>query len=677
MISLSPLLPWRPAWRAPACATLLLPVFALVHFSAYWLRFEGQVSDAIWHQFTSTILAAVTIKVAVFSLFRIYQGWSRYVTFHDLAMLVKAVTVSSLLLLLFEHLLRPGAVLPRSVLLLDWGLALVVVGGLRSGSRFLKESARPALLSRAEQPVFIVGANDSGEALLRAIRRSPRLPYRVVGFLANDVAALRSEIGGVPVIGLWDQMCELARRARVSQVLITAGDLPGQRVRQLVDQAARAEVTVTVLPSYEQLIQGTVDLRPREVSIEDLLRRDPVQLDTSRLHHWLDDQVVLVTGSAGSIGSEICRQLLQFSPKRLIAVDRSETGQFFLERELARDNPQSPFELCLADLNDVPRMESLFQRYRPTIVFHAAAYKHVPLMETHPGEAVKNITLATCRLADLSETHGVKSFVMISTDKAVNPSSVMGACKRLAETYIQARAQESACDFVTVRFGNVLDSAGSVIPVFREQIARGGPVTVTHPDMERFFMTIPEASQLVIQAGAMGRGGEIFVLDMGEPVRVADLARDLIRLSGLRVGDDIALEYTGIRPGERLYEQLYGYAERHLPTCHPKIFVAEGEKTDLAVLEGSLSFLCEIVNGSAARILQTLHNIVPDYRTNDRSKPPVPVAERSGTRSSLTMPPPVVEEYRRETDRCWEYPWYRGKPTRTRAGELSEIHHPG
>ncbi len=609
MISLSPLLPWRHAWRALVCATLLLPVLALIHFSAYWLRFEGQISVTTWHQFRSTVLAAVATKVLVFSVFRIYQGWSRYVTFHDLVTLVKAVTVGSLLLLLFEHLLRPGVVLPRSVLLLDWGLALVVVGGLRSASRFLKESARPAFFLRGEAPVFIVGANDSGEALLRAIRRSPRLPYRVVGFLASDPAALHSEIGGVPVIGLWDQMCELARRDRVSQVLITAGDLPGQRVRQLVDQAARAEVTVTVLPSYEQLIQGAVDLRPREVSIEDLLRRDPIQLDTSRLHRWLDDQVVLVTGSAGSIGSEICRQLLQFSPKRLIAVDRSETGQFFLERELGRDHPQSRFEICLADLNDTPRMESLFRRHRPTIVFHAAAYKHVPLMEAHPGEAVKNITLATCRLADLSETHGVTSFVLISTDKAVNPTSVMGTCKRLAELNIQARAAESRCQFVTVRFGNVLDSAGSVIPVFREQIARGGPVTVTHPEMERFFMTIPEASQLVIQAGAMGRGGEIFVLDMGEPVRIEALARDLIRLSGLRVGEDIAIEYTGIRPGEKLYEELHSQDETHLPTGHPKIRVATCESTDPAVLEGALEYLQQIAEGPSLIILQALRKV--------------------------------------------------------------------
>ena len=619
MISLSPLLPWRHAWRALVCATLLLPVLALIHFSAYWLRFEGQISVTTWHQFRSTVLAAVATKVLVFSVFRIYQGWSRYVTFHDLVTLVKAVTVGSLLLLLFEHLLRPGVVLPRSVLLLDWGLALVVVGGLRSVSRFLKESARPAFFLRGEAPVFIVGANDSGEALLRAIRRSPRLPYRVVGFLASDLAALHSEIGGVPVIGLGDQMCELARRDRVSQVLITAGDLPGQRVRQLVDQAARAEVTVTVLPSYEQLIQGAVDLRPREVSIEDLLRRDPIQLDTSRLHRWLDDQVVLVTGSAGSIGSEICRQLLQFSPKRLIAVDRSETGQFFLERELGRDHPQSRFEICLADLNDTPRMESLFRRYRPTIVFHAAAYKHVPLMEAHPGEAVKNITLATCCLADLSETHGVTSFVLISTDKAVNPTSVMGTCKRLAELYVQARASESCCDFVTVRFGNVLDSAGSVIPLFRGQIAQGGPVTVTHPEMQRYFMTIPEASQLVLQAGAMGRGGEIFVLDMGDPVRIADLARDLIRLSGLRLGDDISIEYTGIRPGEKLHEQLHCHGERHLPTSHPTIRIAESEQTDVAVMQGVLSFLAEIVEGPSTRIIQALRNIVPQYAPNEET----------------------------------------------------------
>ncbi len=613
MMSLANLSRWRPAWRSLLCAAAFLPLFALIHFSSYWLRFEGQIAGQPWNHFCSTVTWAVAIKLGMFGGFRLYQGWGRYVTFHDLMMLVKAVTASSLLLVLVVHLLRLEVVLPRSVILMDWGLTLVVAGGLRSASRFYNENARPALALRGQTPVFIVGANDSGEALLRAIRRNPHLRYRVVGFLSEEPCTVPSRIDGVPVIGLWDQMCDLAARYQVSQVLITAGDLPGQKIRALVEEARRVNVTVTMLPSYEQLIQGKVDLRPREVSIEDLLRRDPVQLDLGELHRWLNDRVLLVTGSAGSIGAEICRQLLQFSPKQLIAVDRSETGQFHLERELRLRSPGANVEICLADLNDLPRMRSLLARHRPTVVFHAAAYKHVPLMEKQPGEAVKNITLATCQLAELGESQGVESFVMISTDKAVNPTSVMGACKRIAELYIQARAENSACQFVTVRFGNVLDSAGSVVPLFREQIAAGGPVTVTHPEMQRFFMTIPEASQLVIQAGAMGRGGEIFVLDMGEPVCITDLARDLIRLSGLQVDEDIAIAYTGIRPGEKLYEELHCDGERHLATTHPKILVAESEKTEREVLERHLRSLKQLADGPSPEIIQTLCKVVPRH----------------------------------------------------------------
>jgi FlaA1/EpsC-like NDP-sugar epimerase len=370
---------------------------------------------------------------------------------------------------------------------------------------------------------------------------------------------------------------------------------------------------VKVLPSYEQLLQGTVDMKPREVSIEDLLRRDPVQLNMQELQRWIDGHVLLVTGSAGSIGSEICRQLLQFSPRRLVLVDRSENGQFFVERELRRLASATQIDVCMADINDAQRMSQLFEDYRPGIVFHAAAYKHVPLMETNPGEAVKNITLASRQLADLADRHGVSSFVMISTDKAVNPTSVMGVCKRVAELYVQALAETSECRFVTVRFGNVLDSAGSVVPIFRKQIAEGGPVTVTHPDMRRYFMTIPEASQLVIQAGAMGRGGEIFVLDMGEPVRILDLAADMIRLSGLEVGKDINLEFIGQRDGEKLFEELHCDGERHLATTHPKIMVADSKKVELMSLARSLAHLRDLTRSRNSAIRSALRAIVPQY----------------------------------------------------------------
>ncbi len=613
MLSLKTLRGMRPRRRHILCALALLPAFVAIHLLSYWLRFDGQLSPSAWNALPVTVLWAVSIKLVVFGCLRVYHGWTRYVTFHDLVVLIKAATASSLLLLLVDYLFHPSVTTARSVFLMDWGFTVVVVGGLRSVGRFVEESRDSVLLSLRKTPVLIVGTNDSGEALLRAIRRNPRLAYAVVGFVTDDKQSLQTQIGGIPVVGMVGQTCQLAKEYNVPEVLITAGELSGQQVRQIVDEGRTTEVTVRVLPSYEQLLRGTVDLKPREVSIGDLLRRDPVQLNMGVLHRWIDEQVLLVTGSAGSIGSEICRQLIQFSPKRLVLVDRSENGQFFLERELRRLTPTAQTDVCIADINDAVRMNQVFRQYRPDIVFHAAAYKHVPLMETNASEAVKNITLASRFLADLADQQGVSSFVMISTDKAVNPTSVMGTCKRVAELYIQALAEHSNCRFVTVRFGNVLDSAGSVIPIFREQIAAGGPVTVTHPDMKRYFMTIPEASQLVIQAGAMGRGGEIFLLDMGQPVRIVDLATDMIRLSGLEVGRDIDVEFVGMRAGEKLFEELHCDGERHMPTSHPKIMVVEAQEGDLASLKMSLSRLTNLVEAPDDTVRAALSGIVPEY----------------------------------------------------------------
>ncbi len=392
--------------------------------------------------------------------------------------------------------------------------------------------------------------------------------------------------------------------------------ISGQHVRKLVEEARRRDVEVRVLPSYEQMIGGQVAIQPRPVVIDDLLRREPVAIDLESIRRWIDGRVLLVTGSAGSIGSEICRQLSHFSPRRIVLVDRSETGQFFLERELQAVASEAEIEVCVADVLDPRRMEGIFRQHRPDVVFHAAAYKHVPLMESHPGEAVKNIVMATRQVAELAAQCGSESFVLISTDKAVNPTSVMGACKRVAELYVQSLA-DSACRYVTVRFGNVLDSAGSVVQIFRQQIACGGPVTVTDPQMRRYFMTIPEAARLVIQAGAIGQGGNILVLDMGDPVRIADLAEDMIRLSGLRVGEDIAVEYTGLRPGEKLFEELRVPEETQLPTCHPKIIVADRRPADRARILAAIEELARLADEAPAQILGRLERLVPEYHPLD------------------------------------------------------------
>jgi FlaA1/EpsC-like NDP-sugar epimerase len=461
---------------------------------------------------------------------------------------------------------------------------------------------------------LIVGANELGEALLRAIRQRSTLPYRIVGFVDERSSMYGQQIGGVPVLGSCGHIPQLVQRFDVEEILIASGELPGKQLRQLMEDGREFGFRVKVVPSYEQLLGERVAVRPREVAIDDLLCREAVQLDMNAICEWLAGRVIMVTGSAGSIGSEICRQLLKLNPARLVLIDRSETGQFFLERELLRirgEDSQTQIDVRLADLTDHDRLAALFNETCPEIIFHAAAYKHVPLMESHCGEAVKNIVLATRNLVELADEHDAQAPVMISTDKAVNPTSVMGSCKRLAEQYVQARSAENGCRFVTVRFGNVLDSSGSVVPIFREQIARGGPVTVTHADMTRYFMLIPEAAQLVIQAGAMGQGGEIFVLDMGEPVRILDLAHDLIRLSGLRVDEDIEVKITGLRPGEKLYEELYDSGERHLQTTHSKIMVAESARRHVLEVIRDIGQLEAIVDQPNEVVRAALGQIIP------------------------------------------------------------------
>lgn len=598
--------------RAFLIGTLFLPVFAAIHISAYWLRFDGALTDRRWIQLGCTLAAVLVIKSSVFGYYRIYGGWSRYATFFDLVALAKAATLSAGCLALYDYLFLASLHTPRAVFFTDWGATIVVVGGLRSLRRWMNEGMG-FWETQCGVPALIVGADDNGEGILRSIRRNKGLAYKVVGFVGENESATGTLIAGVPVVGHVSRTVELARQYEVSELLIASSSLSGKVVRRLVEESSDFDISVKILPSYDQILRGHVNLQPRTVSIADLLRREPVQLDTEHVSRWLSGQTVLVTGAAGSIGAEICRQLLPFAPSKLIALDRSENSQFFLEKELRTSFPDASIDVCIGDIADCSRMAELFRVHRPDVVFHAAAYKHVPLMEVNCSEAIKNIPLATKKLADLADAHDVKSFVMISTDKAVNPTSVMGCSKRVAEIYVQALAGNSSCQFVTVRFGNVLGSSGSVVPVFADQIAQSGPVTVTHPDMQRYFMMIPEASQLVIQAGAMGNGGEIFVLDMGEPVRILDLAEDMIRLSGLRVGEDIEIQFTGVRPGEKLFEELHIHGEQHVATAHPKIMVARSHRVPLAEITKALQRVETVVGRTDEEIVSELRRIVPEF----------------------------------------------------------------
>ena len=610
---------------------VFLPIFCAIYYLSFWLRFEGSFNvDGVlgengFRMFRSTVFWAVGLKTLMFWSTGVYKIRSRYITVLDLMNLAKAVTLSSAGLAIVDYLFFPKIMLPRSVFLIDWGSTILAACGVCAVIRIVQDSGRVLRRSRNWKPTFIVGANESGAALLRIIDRNKNTSLKVVGFLDDHPNRQGTRINGIPVLGSLQQMCALAHRYGVSDILLPADEIPGKTVRQLVEAGNSAQIQVQVLPSYQQLLSGMVEMKPRPVCIEDLLGREPVELDMQNIRNWMDNRVLMVTGSAGSIGSEICRQLLQFSPNRLILVDRSENSQFYLERELVKLGYQGRFEVVIADLNDPKRIRSVMSEYQPDILFHAAAYKHVPLMENNPGEAVKNISLATKRLADLADEFEVGTFVMISSDKAVNPTNVMGANKRIAELYVQSLAAHSRCHFVTVRFGNVLGSAGSVVPIFTQQIQNGGPITVTDERMQRYFMTIPEASQLVIQAGAMGRGGEIFVLDMGEPVRIVDLAADLVQLSGLKLGEDIEIKFTGLRPGEKLYEELHVDGEKHVPTCHPKIMVAEKISCSEDFIRDSFTRLSELTEQPSHLILEEIQRILPEFQSSSSksTEPPL------------------------------------------------------
>jgi FlaA1/EpsC-like NDP-sugar epimerase len=567
-------------------------VFAAAYALAYWLRFDFAPPAAHRALFFSTAGWVLLVKSCVFYGAGGFQGWWRYVTLADLAVVLRAATLCTLAIVGVDYLIATGYRIPRSVLLLDWGGTILLLGGLRSCCRLAREHVWPALGVDKRRPALLIGADLGGEALARQILQYPGMTYRIVGFLDPNCANHGSRLGGIPFLGAPAQVVRLAQRTKARDVLVIANSIGGPQLRTLIAECRQANIRLKMIPALDELL-NTSSPQVRDVDIHDLLRRDPVDLDSEAISKLLRGRRVMVTGAGGSIGSEICREILRRQPERLVLVERAENNLFQIEQELLRASPRSPLFACVADVHDAPRMQALFQRYRPQIVFHAAAHKHVPLMESNPGEAVKNNVFGTKVLADLARRHAVERFVLISTDKAVNPTSIMGITKQLAERYLRAISVDSTTRFIAVRFGNVLASNGSVVPIFQEQIRRGGPITITHPDMQRYFMTIPEASQLVLQAATMGVGGDVFVLDMGEPVRILDLAHDLIRLSG-HSPDQIQITIVGARPGEKLSEELCRDDEQTQPTTHAKLRVAYppvGQPSELLGLFAELESL--------------------------------------------------------------------------------------
>jgi FlaA1/EpsC-like NDP-sugar epimerase len=592
--------------------------------AAYWLgflfRFEFTIPPG-WGR--AALLGwpyVVVVGYLVLSVLGVPRLSWRYISIRESARIAFAGAMATALLVglrLAFPVMREFVLVPYGVLCMNFFLGFVGLVGVRAVRRIYGELAerKRRSVGRKRERVLLIGAGQAGLIVSREIVSRPDLALQPVGFLDDDDLKVGMRIGGLPVLGRIDEVADIARLKRVTRVLITIANAPGDQIRAITMRCRAAGLDTKIIPGIYEIVGDHVNLsRIREVAIEDLLGRAPVQLDEAELNASIRGATVMVTGAGGSIGSELCRQIGRYAPARLVLVERFENALFEIHRELVGLYPELAIEPQIGDVTDARRMTQVFRNTRPSVVFHAAAHKHVPMMEANPGEAVKNNIGGTRLIADLADREGVERFVLISTDKAVNPTSVMGATKRVAEIYIQALAQRSSTRFVTVRFGNVLGSNGSVIPIFKQQIAAGGPVTVTHPDMQRYFMTIPEASQLVLQAGAMGNGGEIFILDMGQPVKIVDLARDLITLSGFRPGVDIAIKFAGIRPGEKLFEQLSTDAEHADKTKHPKIFIGRIASAALAdVMRGLDAVVGLIDRGDAAQIRAALRALVPEF----------------------------------------------------------------
>ena len=606
---------------------------ALAWMAAFWLRFNFDM-PADYRQLMLELLPWVLgIHAAVFLALRLYRGLWRYASLPDLQLIAIAVGVSALAVPALFVLLRVGMPVPRTVYVLTPLLLALAMGGSRLAYRAWREGQLLPIITKLQTtPVLVLGAGSAAAALVRELAASRR--WRVVGMLDDDPGKRGAAVGGVKIYGGLDRVAETADRLGVTQAVIAMPSATHQERKRALDLCAAAGLQVMTVPALSDIVSGRVSVSAlRAVEVDDLLGRDAVELDDAGLHSFLDGKTVLVTGAGGSIGSELCRQIVRYAPKRIVLFDASEFALYSIEREFRDRLPHAEIAAVIGDAKDGRRVAELFARHRPQVVFHAAAYKHVPLMEEENAfEAVANNVLSTVTVARAAQQAGASKFVLISTDKAVNPTNVMGASKRLAEMICQALQRGSRMQLVIVRFGNVLGSTGSVVPRFREQIARGGPITVTHPGIQRYFMSIPEAAQLVLQAGAMGKGGEIFVLDMGEPVRIADLARQMIRLSGLSE-DDIGIEYTGLRPGEKLYEEPLADAEKTLPTPHPKLRVAQARSPENGrLLEEVLAWLASPGSADAFAVRARLGRWVPEYADRSAQADVTPLQIRTARR---------------------------------------------
>jgi len=583
-------------------------------YLAFYVRFDGNMpSDQSWLM-RELFLLQLPVRLGFFYFYGLYRGMWRYASMQDLMTIFRAVSLSSLMAIAAVLFSQDFLGLPRSVFVMDWIFTVTFVGG----ARFLVRALQTYPFNqKSGKRVLIFGAGDAGEGLLRRINVSGT-DLRVIGFTDDAPPKQKMRIHGVPVLGGRKDLPALVLRHQIEEIFIAIPSAPPAVFREIVSECHAVKVRFRRVPSSKDFLNGRLTLNHLpEVQLEDLLGRAPVTLKNENVAGFLRDKIVMVTGAGGSIGSELCRQIAHFQPRHLIMLDQAENGLYEADMDMRQKKLEVHRDLVIADITDARRVSEVFAKYRPQIIFHAAAHKHVPMMEMNKKEAIKNNVLGSRTLAEAAHRFEAEKFVMISTDKAVNPTSIMGASKRLAEMLLQGMSSRSFTAFATVRFGNVLGSNGSVVPLFTKQLLQGGPLTVTHPDIERFFMTIPEAVQLVLQAGAMGKGGEIYILDMGQPIKIVDLARNLITLSGY-TPEDIGIKFVGLRPGEKLYEELWINDEKALPTGNGKILIAQATPPAES-LDDDVDDLLHLIGsgGNEEKVLEQFCRLVKNY------KPPI------------------------------------------------------
>ncbi|OXU14705.1 polysaccharide biosynthesis protein [Sedimentisphaera salicampi] len=611
-------------YRKISLIVIHLIVFTLAYFVACGIFNNMKIQrDWVMDLFLPPLIIILPVKLIIFGLFRQYSSLWKYVNISDLVGICTSAFFSAAAIIGIWHTMMytmrgPEQAIfrevPESILILDMVLTIFALSGLRVSARLNIED-NLALSSTDRTNLLIAGAGDAGEMLSREIKKFFLNKYKIVGFVDDNPDKIKSIINGYEVLGTSEDIPDICEEYGVQEIAIALPSAKHEQRRRIIRLAEKTNAVCRIIPTLAEITSGSVKVsQMRKIDISDLLSRDEIKLDTKHIHSFINNKTVMVTGAGGSIGSELCRQIAGYGPKELVLLEQAENPLFEIEGQLQGISEMITVSPVIADICDRARVLHIFEHYRPDVVFHAAAHKHVPLMESNPGESVKNNVLGTKNVADAADQHKTEHFVLISSDKAVNPTSVMGSTKRIAEMYTTSLNEKSDTNFTTVRFGNVLGSSSSVVPVFQRQIDEGGPVTVTHPEMTRYFMTIPEACLLVMQAAAMGKGGEVFLLDMGEPVKILELAKDMIKLNGYEPQIDIKIEFTGVRPGEKLFEELSVEGENMLPTDHPKVAIWKTKRIDTAKLGQDIEKLREACQGEDEKqVVQTIREILPEY----------------------------------------------------------------